>query len=227
LVASVDLGIDFDERIGNFKIKTYIPMETYGFNNEARTNLIKDAQKSINKACFIPSEEAKNEALEAVKALHTFVKGLKTSKHVAKQQKKAETPDVQSMIEKAVAEALAKVGVESPKPKAKSKTSKKKSKTSSRRKKVSNPTAKLTSNERLEVQAQRNSRGLAQTYLPTDEPKAKKVSNKQAVLPFDLEIGQCPVEAARHAKYVAEQDALADGAPMYSSTDIDTSDVQF
>ena len=204
-------------------------METYGFNNEARTSLIKDAQKSINKACFIPSEEAKNEALEAVKALHTFVKGLKTSKHVAKQQKKAETPDVQSMIEKAVAEALAKVGVDQPKvdSKTKSKTSKKKSKTSSRKKPVSNPPAKLTRNQKLEVQAQRNSRGLAQTYLPTDEPKAKKVSNKQAVLPFDLEIGQCPIAAARHARYVAEQDALADGAPMYSDTDIDTSDVQF
>ena len=200
-------------------------MKTYGFDNEVRTSLIKDAQKSINKACFIPSEEAKKEALDAVKALHTFVKGLKTSKHVAKQQKKVETPDVQSMIEKAVAEALAKVGVDQPK--AKSKTSTKKSKTSSRRKKVSNPKAKLTSNEKLEVQAQRNSRGLAQTYLPTDEPKAKKVSNKQAVLPFDLEIGQCPIEAARHARYVAEQDALADGAPMYLDMDVDASDCPF
>ena len=202
-------------------------MKTYGFDNEVRTSLIKDAQKSINKACFIPSEEAKKEALDAVKALHTFVKGLKTSKHVAKQQKKVETPDVQSMIEKAVAEALAKVGVEKEQPKAKSKTSTKKSKTSSRRKKVSNPKAKLTSNEKLEVQAQRNSRGLAQTYLPTDEPKAKKVSNKQAVLPFELEIGQCPIEAARHARYVAEQDALADGAPMYLDMDVDASDCPF
>ena len=202
-------------------------MKTYGFDNEARTSLIKDAQKSINKACFIPSEEAKNDALSAIDALRTFVEGLETSKPVAKQQPKAETTDVQSMIEKAVAEALAKVGVEQPKPKAKSKTSRKKSKTSTRRKVVSNPPAKLTSNERLEVQAQRNSRGIAQTYRPTDKPKAKKVSKKQTVLPFDLEIGQCPIEAARHAKYLAEQDILNQGAPMYLDTDIDTSDCPF
>lgn len=195
-------------------------MKTYGFDNEARTSLIKDAQKSINKACFIPSEEAKNDALSAIDALRTFVEGLETSKPVAKQQPKAETTDVQSMIEKAVAEALAKAGVEQPKPKAKSKTS-------TRRKAVSNPPAKLTSNERLEVQAQRNSRGIAQTYLPTEEPKAKKVSKKQTVLPFDLEIGQCPIEAARHAKYLAEQDILNQGAPMYLDTDIDTSDCPF
>ena len=199
-------------------------MKTYGFNNEARTALIKDAQKSINKACFIPSEKAKNEALSAIDALRTFVEGLETSKPVAKQQPKAEITDVQSMIEKAVSEALAKAGVEQPKAKAKSKTSKKKSKTSTRRKAVSNPPAKLTSNERLEVQAQRASRGIAQTYLPTEEPKAKKVSRKQSVLPFNLEIGQCPIEAARHAKYLAEQDALADGAPMYLDMDIDASD---
>ena len=205
-------------------------MKTYGFDNEARTSLIKDAQKAINKACFIPSKDAKSEALKSIKALQTFVEGLETSKpkpkakRQPKEQPKAVKPDVQSLIEKAVAEALAKVGVESPKPKAKSKTSTKKSKTSSRRKKVSNPTAKLTSNQKLEVQAQRASRGLAQTYLPTEEPKAKKVSNKQAVLPFDLEIGQCPIEAARHAKYLAEQDILSQGAPMYMDMDVDTSD---
>ena len=208
-------------------------MKTYGFNNEARTSLIKDAQKAINKACFIPSKDAKSEALKSIKALQTFVEGLETSKKKpkAKRQPKVETPDVQSLIAeataKAVAEALAKLGVEKEQPKAKSKTSTKKSKTSSRRKKVSNPTAKLTSNQKLEVQAQRASRGLAQTYLPTEEPKAKKVSNKQAVLPFDLEIGQCPIEAARHAKYLAEQDILSQGAPMYSDTDIDTSDCPF
>ena len=208
-------------------------MKTYGFNNEARTSLIKDAQKAINKACFIPSKDAKSEALKSIKALQTFVEGLETSKKKpkAKRQPKVETPDVQSLIAeataKAVAEALAKLGVEKEQPKAKSKTSTKKSKTSSRRKKVSNPPAKLTSNQKLEVKAQRASRGLAQTYLPTEEPKAKKVSNKQAVLPFDLEIGQCPMEAARHAKYLAEQDILSQGAPMYSDADIDTSDCPF
>ena len=210
-------------------------MKTYGFDNEARTSLIKDAQKAINKACFIPSKDAKSEALKSIKALQTFVEGLETSKKKpkAKRQPKVETPDVQSLIAeataKAVADALAKLGVEKEQPKVESKAKPKptKSKTSSRRKKVSNPSAKLTSNERLEVQAQRASRGLAQTYLPTEEPKAKKVSNKQAVLPFDLEIGQCPIEAARHAKYLAEQDILSQGAPMYSDTDIDTSDCPF
>ena len=210
-------------------------MKTYGFDNEARTSLIKDAQKAINKACFIPSKDAKSEALKSIKALQTFVEGLETSKKKpkAKRQPKVETPDVQSLIAeataKAVADALAKLGVEKEQPKVESKAKPKptKSKTSRRRKKVSNPPAKLNSNQRLEVQAQRASRGLAQTYLPTEEPKAKKVSNKQAVLPFDLEIGQCPIEAARHAKYLAEQDILSQGAPMYSDTDIDTSDCPF
>jgi|9_EtaG_2_1085328.scaffolds.fasta_scaffold40203_2 hypothetical protein len=210
-------------------------MKTYGFDNEARTSLIKDAQKAINKACFIPSKDAKSEALKSIKALQTFVEGLETSKKKpkAKRQPKVETPDVQSLIAeataKAVADALAKLGVEKEQPKVESKAKPKptKSKTSRRRKKVSNPPAKLNSNQRLEVQAQRASRGLAQTYLPTEEPKARKVSNKQAVLPFQLEIGQCPMEAARHAKHLAEQDILSQGAPMYSDTDIDTSDCPF
>ena len=214
-------------------------MKTYGFDNEARTSLIKDAQKAINKACFIPSKDAKSEALKSIKALQTFVEGLETSKkkpkanRQPKEQPKAVTPDVQSLIAeataKAVAEALAKLGVEKEQPKVESKAKPKptKSKTSSRRKKVSNPPAKLTSNERLEVQAQRNSRGIAQTYLPTEEPKAKKVSNKQTALPFDLEIGRCPIEAARHAANLAMQDALEDGAPVYSDMDVNTSDCPF
>jgi hypothetical protein len=200
-------------------------MKTFSFDNEARLNLIKDAQKAINKACFVPSKEAKSEALKAVKMLATFVEGLETSKPKPKasEQPKVETVDVQSLIAeataKAVAEALAKLGVAQPKeqpkaqPKAEAK-SKDKSKTS---RKAVRRTAKTDSNTRLEAQAQRASRGVAKTYLPKEEAvqdKSKDKSKKQMALPFEHEEGRCPIEEARHAAFLAMQEALLDGAPM-------------
>ena len=202
-------------------------MKTFSFDNEARLNLIKDAQKAINKACFVPSKEAKSEALKAVKELATFVEGLETSKPKpkAKPQPKVETQDVQSLIAeataKAVAEALAKLGVAQPKaepkeqPKAQPKAvAKTKSKTSKRRKSVRR-TAKTDSNTRLEAQAQRASRGTASTYLPKEEAQDKsKTSKKQMALPFEHTEGRCPIEEARHSAFLAMQEALLDGAPM-------------
>ena len=201
-------------------------MKTFSFDNEARLALIKDAQKAINKACFVPSKEAKSEALKAVKMLATFVEGLETEKPKPKpkasQQPKVETQDVQSLIAeataKAVAEALAKLGVAQPKaqPKEQPKVvAKTKSKTS---RKAVRRTAKVDSNTRLEAQAQRASRGTAQTYLPKEEAvqdKSKdKSRNKQVALPFDHTEGRCPIEEARHAAFLAMQEALLDGAPM-------------
>ena len=185
-------------------------MKTFSFDNEARLDLIKDAQKSINKACFVPSVEAKSEALEAVKSLLSFVESLETSKPKpkAKQQPKVETQDVQSLIAeataKAVAEALAKLGIAQPK----SKTSK--------TKKAVRRTGKTDSNTRLEAQAQRASRGVAKTYLPKEETqdKSKDKSKKQMALPFEHTEGRCPIEEARHAAFLAMQEALLDGAPM-------------
>lgn len=203
-------------------------MKTFSFDNEARLALIKDAQKSINKACFVPSVEAKSEALEAVKSLLSFVEGLETSKPKpkAKQQPKAKpeasTQDVQSLIAeataKAVAEALAKLGVEQPKAEAKPKAQPKavaKSKTSKTKKAVRR-TAKVDSNTRLEAQAQRASRGIASTYLPKEESqdKSKDKSKKQMALPFEHTEGRCPIEEARHAAFLAMQEALLDGAPL-------------
>lgn len=197
-------------------------MKTFSFDNEARLALIKDAQKAINKACFVPSKEAKSEALKAVKMLATFVEGLETEKPKPKpkasQQPKVETQDVQSLIAeataKAVAEALAKLGVAQPKeqPKVVAKTKSKTSRKAVRR------TAKVDSNTRLEAQAQRASRGVAKTYLPKEEAvqdKSKdKSRNKQVALPFDHTEGRCPIEEARHAAFLAMQEALLDGAPM-------------
>lgn len=206
-------------------------MKTFSFDNEARLNLIKDAQKAINKACFVPSKEAKSEALKAVKMLATFVEGLETEKPKPKpkasQQPKVETQDVQSLIAeataKAVAEALAKLGVAQPKaqpkeqpkeqPKVVAKTKSKTSKT----KKAVRRTAKVDSNTRLEAQAQRASRGMASTYLPKEEAQDKskdKSRNKQMALPFEHQEGRCPIEEARHAAFLAMQEALLDGAPM-------------
>tara|TARA_R100000773_G_C4212432_1_gene111676 strand:+ start:627 stop:899 length:273 start_codon:yes stop_codon:yes gene_type:complete len=80
-------------------------------------------------------------------------------------------------------------------------------------------------NARLEAQAQRLSRGTAQTYLPTqEEPTAKINPRKKRALPFQHEEGRCPIEEARHAAYLAMQEALKDGAPMYLDTNIDASD---
>lgn len=201
-------------------------MKTFSFDNEARLALIKDAQKAINKACFVPSKEAKSEALKAVKMLATFVEGLETEKPKPKpkasQQPKVETQDVQSLIAeataKAVAEALAKLGVEQPKVEAKPKAQPKavaKSKTSKTKKAVRR-TAKVDSNTRLEAQAQRASRGMASTYLPKEEAqdKSKDKSKKQMALPFEHTEGRCPIEEARHAAFLAMQEALLDGAPM-------------
>lgn len=201
-------------------------MKTYSFDNEARLALIKDAQKSINKACFVPSEEAKSVALTAVKSLLTFVEGLETSKPKAKakpkasKQPKVETQDVQSLIAeataKAVAEALAKLGVEEPKPEAKPKA--KAVKKSKKRKSVRR-TAKVDSNTRLEAQAQRASRGTAETYLPkAEEPKAEN-KKKQMALPFEHTEGRCPIEEARHAAYLAmgapaDTDGFMDECPF-------------
>lgn len=205
-------------------------MKTYSFDNEARLNLIKDAQKSINKACFVPSVEAKSEALKAVKSLLTFVEGLETSKPKPKaksktsKQPKVETQDVQSLIAeataKAVAEALAKLGVAQPKeqPKAQPKAEAKPKAKSKTSRKAVRRTAKVDSNTRLEAQAQRASRGTAKTYLPKEEAvqdKSKdKSRNKQIALPFDHTEGRCPIEEARHAAFLAMQEALLDGAPM-------------
>ena len=69
--------------------------------------------------------------------------------------------------------------------------------------KSSNRRAKLNSNQRLEVrQAKAN---------------AKRNQPKVAEVPFELAKGQCPVEAARHAKHLAMQEIfdLEMDAPIF------------
>jgi len=73
----------------------------------------------------------------------------------------------------------------------------KKSKTSNRR-------AKLNPNQRLEVrQAKAN---VAESYIETPKQSAKQNKPKVAEVPFELSEGQCPIEAARHAKHLAMQE---------------------
>ena len=68
----------------------------------------------------------------------------------------------------------------------------------------SNYRAKLNPNQRLEVrQAKAN---VAESYLDTPKQSAKQNKPKVSQTPFELTEGQCPVEAARHAKHLAMQE---------------------
>ena len=68
----------------------------------------------------------------------------------------------------------------------------------------SNYRAKLNPNQRLEVrQAKAN---VAESYLDTPKQSAKQNKPKVSETPFELTEGQCPVEAARHAKHLAMQE---------------------
>ena len=74
----------------------------------------------------------------------------------------------------------------------------------SKKSKTSNRRAKLNSNQRLEVrQAKAN---VAESYIETPKQSAKQNQPKVAEVPFELAKGQCPVEAARHAKHLAMQE---------------------
>ena len=74
----------------------------------------------------------------------------------------------------------------------------------SKKSKTSNRRAKLNSNQRLEVrQAKAN---VAESYIETPKQSAKQNQPKVAEVPFELTEGQCPIEAARHAKHLAMQD---------------------
>ena len=81
--------------------------------------------------------------------------------------------------------------------------------------KSSNRRAKLNSNQRLEVrQAKAN---VAESYIETPKQSAKQNQPKVAEVPFELTEGQCPIEAARHAKHLAMQEIfdLEMDAPIF------------
>ena len=83
-------------------------------------------------------------------------------------------------------------------------TSPKVTKRKSKKTPSSNRRAKLNPNQRLEVrQAKAN---VAESYIETLKQSAKQNQPKVAEVPFELSEGQCPIEAARHAKHLAMQE---------------------
>ena len=68
----------------------------------------------------------------------------------------------------------------------------------------SNYRAKLNPNQRLEVQQARAS--VAESYIETPKQSAKQNKPEVSETPFELTEGQCPIEAARHAKHLAMQE---------------------
>ena len=94
-------------------------------------------------------------------------------------------------------------------------TSPKVTKRKSKKTPSSNRRAKLNPNQRLEVrQAKAN---VAESYIETPKQSAKQNQPKVAEVPFELTEGQCPIEAARHAKHLAMQEIfdLEMDAPIF------------
>lgn len=81
--------------------------------------------------------------------------------------------------------------------------------------KTVNRRAKLNHNQRLEVQQAKAN--VAESYIETPKQSAKQNKPKVSETPFELTEGQCPIEAARHAKHLAMQDIF----------DIETDDLIF
>jgi len=79
-----------------------------------------------------------------------------------------------------------------------------KRKPKAKKSKTSNYRAKLNPNQRLEVQQAKAN--VAESYLETSKQSAKQNKPEVSETPFELTEGQCPIEAARHAKHLAMQE---------------------
>ena len=136
--------------------------------------------------------KAQSKTVEAIKVRRDSVSGMyqvTEGETVLGEYKKRKT--ARAMATKfSKAEGQPKAVVQKPK-------ASKKSKTSNRR-------AKLNSNQRLEVQQAKAN--VAESYTETPKQSAKQNKPKVAEVPFELTEGQCPIEAARHAKHLAMQD---------------------
>lgn len=90
-----------------------------------------------------------------------------------------------------------------------------KRKPKAKKSKTSNYRAKLNPNQRLEVQQAKAN--VAESYIETPKQSAKQNKPKVAEVPFELAKGQCPVEAARHAKHLAMQEIfdLENDSPIF------------
>jgi hypothetical protein len=202
--------------------------------SNTRIDLLKEVKASVNSASFAPSEQRIKAAKAAISQLINYVDSLEPSKKaqsktVTKSQPKAQSKTVDAIkvsrdsvsgmyqvtegetvlgeykkrkTARAMATKFSKADIQ---PKADLKAQ---SKTVNRR-------AKLNHNQRLEVQQAKAN--VAESYIETPKQSAKQNKPKVSETPFELTEGQCPIEAARHAKHLAMQDIF----------DIETDDLIF
>jgi len=196
--------------------------------SNTRIDLLKEVKASVNSASFAPSEQRIKAAKAAINQLINYVDSLEApapkpskkaqSKTVTKSQPKAQSKTVDAIkvsrdsvsgmyqvtegetvlgeykkrkTARAMATKFSKADIQ---PKADLKAQ---SKTVNRR-------AKLNRNQRLEVQQAKAN--VAESYIETPKQSAKQNKPKVSETPFELTEGQCPIEAARHAKHLAMQD---------------------
>lgn len=187
--------------------------------SNTRIDLLKEVKASVNSASFAPSEQRIKAAKAAISQLINYVDSLEPSKKaqsktVTKSQPKAQSKTVDAIKvsrdsvsgmyqvtegetvlgeykKRKTARAMAtKFSKAEGQPKAQSKTV--------------NRRAKLNHNQRLEVQQAKAN--VAESYIETPKQSAKQNKPKVSETPFELTEGQCPIEAARHAKHLAMQD---------------------
>lgn len=179
--------------------------------SNTRIDLLKEVKASVNSASFAPSEQRIKAAKAAISQLINYVDSLEPSKKAQSKTVdaiKVSRDSVSGMYQvtegetvlgeykkrktaRAMATKFSKADIQ---PKADLKAQ---SKTVNRR-------AKLNHNQRLEVQQAKAN--VAESYIETPKQSAKQNKPKVSETPFELTEGQCPIEAARHAKHLAMQD---------------------
>ena len=195
--------------------------------SNTRIDLLKEVKASVNSASFAPSEQRIKAAKAAISQLINYVDSLEASApkpskkakpqpKAAKPQPKAQSKTVEAIkvsrdsvsgmyqvtegetvlgeykkrkTARSMATKFSKADIQ---PKAAKKTL------------SSNYRAKLNPNQRLEVQQAKAN--VAESYIETPKQSAKQNKPKVSETPFELTEGQCPIEAARHAKHLAMQD---------------------
>jgi hypothetical protein len=175
--------------------------------SNTRIDLLKEVKASVNSASFAPSEQRIKAAKAAISQLINYVDSLEPSKKAQSKTVdaiKVSRDSVSGMYQvtegetvlgeykkRKTARAMAtKFSKAEGQPKAQSKTV--------------NRRAKLNHNQRLEVQQAKAN--VAESYIETPKQSAKQNKPKVSETPFELTEGQCPIEAARHAKHLAMQD---------------------
>ena len=197
-----------------------------------RIDLLKEVKNTTNSASFAPSEQRIKAAKAAISQLINYVDSLevptpKPSKK-AKSQPKAQSKTVDGIKvhrdsvsgmyqvtkgetvlgeykKRKTARAMAtKFSKAEGQPKAVASPKVTKRKPKAKKTSSSNYRAKLNPNQRLEVQQARAS--VAESYIETPKQSAKQNKPEVSETPFELTEGQCPIEAARHAKHLAMQE---------------------